>query len=387
MIPIPSFRSGTPGLRVLVAVDKFKGSLTAAEATDAICLGLQSALPNVRLHRLPLADGGEGTTETFIKAFGGHLVECETTDPLGRPIVARYGWTPSQHQAVIEMNAAAGLHLLKPEERDPLRTSTFGVGTLLIDAARRGARKILVGLGGSATNDAGAGLAAALGHRFLDARGTPLTPTPRNFPVIQRIERSTRIFTPEVLAISDVQIPLLGPTGCSITYAPQKGASPEVVEQLERNVAHFAEIVRRDLHCDFRGRPGSGAAGGLGFGLLSFCQASIQSGFETFASLIGLERLIRDVDLVITGEGSLDPQTLQGKGPGGLAQRAKALGKPVIAFAGSVKGETQLEACFDAAFSIVSGPVTATESIRDARLLLLRAAERVGKVISFSQKL
>ena len=374
-------------LRILVAADKFKGSLSAAEAVEAICLGLENALPEARLHKLPLADGGEGTTEQFIKAFGGQIVDCDTTDALGRPIRARYGWTPSLRQAVIEMSAAAGLGLLSEGERDPLRASTFGVGTMVIDAARRGARKILVGLGGSATNDAGAGFAAALGHRFLDGRGTPLTPVPRNFPEIQRIERATRIFTPEVIAISDVQIPLLGPGGSSRTYARQKGADDAAIEQLERNVAHFAELVRRDLHCDFRDTPGAGAAGGLGFGLLSFCQATIRSGFETFADLIGLERLLRDVDLVITGEGSLDPQTLDGKGPGGIAKRAKALGKPVIAFAGRIAGEPLLDPHFDAVFPLASGPLTPAESMRDARLLLVRAAERVGRIIAFSRNL
>jgi glycerate kinase len=374
-------------VRILVAPDKFKGSLSAIEAADAIALGLEHALPLARFHKIPLADGGEGTAEQFIKVFGGQMIECETTDALGRPIRATYGWTPSLRQAVIEMSAASGLWRLREDERDPLRATTFGVGTLMIDAARRGARKILVGLGGSATNDAGAGMAAALGHRFLDERGVPLTPTPRNFPQIRRIERSPRLFAPEVVAISDVRNPLLGPNGASRVYSPQKGAAPGTVEELERSLANFADLVRRDLNCDFRATPGSGAAGGLGFGLLSFCQATIRSGFDTFAEMIELDRLIRSVDLVVTGEGLLDPQTLEGKGPGGIAQRARQAGKPVIAFAGAVRGEPTLSETFDACFAIANGPMTPEQSMREARVLLVRAAERAGRVIAFSRNL
>ncbi|MDD5199103.1 MAG: glycerate kinase [Terrimicrobiaceae bacterium] len=373
-------------VRILVAPDKFKGSLTAHEAVEAICLGIERALPEAHLHRLPLADGGEGTAEVFVNIFGGGMVECETTDALGRPIRARYGWTPSLHQAVIEMSAASGLWRLREDERDPLRATTFGTGTLLIDAARRGAKKILVGLGGSATNDAGAGLAAALGHRFLDAGGTPLTPAPETFPEIVRIERSSRIFAPEILALSDVRNPLLGPEGASRIYGPQKGATPAMVETLDRNLTHLADLVQRDLHCDFRDAPGAGAAGGLGFGLLSFCQAALRPGFDTFADLTGLDQLIGEIDLVITGEGLLDPQTLEGKGPGGIARRARKAGKPVIAFAGAIRGEDRLDDVFDACFGLANGPMTAAESMRDARDLLVRAAERVARVLSLSQK-
>jgi len=371
--------------RILVAPDKFKGSLTAAEAVEAICLGLERALPQACFHKLPLADGGEGTAALFVRSFGGQMIDCETTDPLGRPITAKYGWTPGLRQAVIEMSAASGLWRLAENERDPLRATTIGTGTLLIDAARRDARKIIVGLGGSATNDAGAGVASALGVRFLDERSAPLTPVPRNFPRIVRIEKSPRTFAPEIVAVSDVRIPLLGPKGCSRAYGPQKGATPEMVETLERDLTRFADIVMRDLHCDFRATPGAGAAGGLGFGLLSFCQATIRSGFETFAEMMELDRLIRDVDLVVTGEGLLDPQTLDGKGPGGVAQRARKAGKPVIAFAGGIRGEHQLEEHFDACFALANRPMTLEESMRDARLLLVRAAERAGRVIALSR--
>jgi glycerate kinase len=383
---MPPFKSNS-SVRILVAPDKFKGSLSAIEAADAMALGLAHALPLARIHKLPLADGGEGTAEQFIKIFGGQMIECDTTDALGRAVRASYGWTPSLRQAVIEMSAASGLWRVGEHERDPMRATTFGVGTLMIDAARRGARKILVGLGGSATNDAGAGMASALGHRFLDERGVPLTPTPRNFPQIRRIERSTRLFGPEVVVISDVRNPLLGPNGASRTYGPQKGASPEVVETLERNLTHFADLVRRDLNCDFRSTPGSGAAGGLGFGLLAFCQATIRSGFDTFAEMIELDRLIRSVDFVVTGEGLLDPQSLEGKGPGGIARRARQAGKPVIAFAGAVRNEPLLSETFDACFALANGPMSLEHSVRDARVLLVRAAERAGRVIAFSRNL
>jgi glycerate 2-kinase len=383
MPPVKPFSS----VRILVAPDKFKGSLTAAQAVDAICVGLTRALPEVRLHKLPLADGGEGTAALFIQAFGGQMVECETTDALGRPIRATYAWTPSMRQAVIEMSAASGLERLAENERDPLRASTFGTGTLIIDAARRGARKIIIGLGGSATNDAGAGVAAALGHEFLDEQGRKIDPTPENFPRIAHLAKSPRLFTPEVVAMSDVRNPLLGPSGASRVYSPQKGASPEAVENLEKNLTHFADVVTDALHCNFRDTPGAGAAGGLGFGLLSFTQATIRSGFDTFADMMDLDRLIANVDIVITGEGRMDPQTLEGKGPGGIAARARKMGKPVIAFAGALRGENQLDDHFDACFALANGPISEEQSMREARSLLVRAAEKAGRLMAFSRYL
>jgi glycerate kinase len=374
-------------LRILVAPDKFKGSLTAMEAVDAICEGFDRALPDVRLHKLPLADGGEGTAELFVRSFGGQMVECETTDPLGRQITATYGWTPSMHQAVIEMSAASGLWRLREEEYDPLQATTFGTGTLMIDAARRGAKRIIVGLGGSATNDAGAGAALALGARFLDERGSPLTPSPRNFHEIARVERPSRVFVPEVVVISDVRIPLLGDHGASHGYGPQKGASPETVDLLERALRHLADVIQRDLFCDFRSTAGSGAGGGLGFGLQSFLGAKIRSGFDTFAELMELDRLIGEVDLVVTGEGLLDPQTLDGKGPGGIAHLAQRARKPVIAFAGAIRSDRRLEDFFDATFALANGPMAAADSIRDAKVLLVRAAERVARLIALSRNL
>jgi glycerate kinase len=382
-----AFGKPLSSVRILVAPDKFKGSLTSAEAVEAICAGLERALPEVRLHRLPLADGGEGTVELFIRIFGGQMVECDTTDALGRPIRARYGWMPSLRQAVIEMSAASGLWRIPGDERDPLRSNTAGTGTLIIDAARRGATKIIVALGGSATNDAGAGIASTFGHLFLDALGQPLDPIPANFSSIARIEKSSRFFQPEIVAIADVRNPLLGPTGASRTYAPQKGATPDIVEKLEGALAHFANVVVRDLRCDFRHTQGSGAAGGLGFGLMSFCQAAMRPGFETFADMIDLDRLIMNADLVITGEGTIDAQTFDGKGPGGIAERARRLGRPVIAFAGDVKSGPFVDASFDACFSLSDGPMTTAQSMRDARLLLVRAAERAGRMIALSRNL
>ncbi|MGH8045942.1 MAG: glycerate kinase [Chthoniobacterales bacterium] len=382
-----AFGKHPSNLRILVAPDKFKGSLSAPEAVEAICTGLESALPEARLHKLPLADGGEGTAEFFIRAFGGQMVECETTDALGRPVRAHYGWTPSLRQAVIEMSAASGLWRLQENERDPMRATTTGTGTLIIDAARRGATKIIVGLGGSATNDAGAGAAAAFGHQFLNASGHPLDPLPANFHAIARIEKSSRYFLPEIIAVADVRNPLLGPTGATRVYGPQKGASPDDVERLEGALTHFAGVVARDMHCDFRATPGAGAAGGLGFGLMSFCQAAIRPGFDTFAEMMDLDRLISSMDLVITGEGWLDAQTLDGKGPGSIAQRARRLGKPVIAFAGGMKAGPHLDDTFHACFALADNPMTIEQSMRDARLLLVRAAERVGRMIALSRQL
>lgn len=382
-----AFGKPLSSIRILVAPDKFKGSLTSSEAADAICEGLERALPEVRLQKLPLADGGEGTADLFIRIFGGQMVDCETVDALGRPVHARYGWMPSLRQAVIEMSAASGLWRILPDERDPLRATTLGTGRLIIDAARRGATRIIVALGGSATNDAGGGIAAALGHVFLAADGRAVEPLPIHFPSIARIEKSSRFFQPEVIALADVRNPLLGPTGATRVYAPQKGADPATVETLEASLTHFANVVTRDFRCDCRAIPGSGAAGGLGFGLLSFCQATMKPGFETCAEMIDLDRLIANADVVITGEGTIDAQTLEGKGPGGIAERAHRLGKPVIAFAGDVKSGPFVDGNFDAVFTLAQGLTSAEQSMRDARVLLVRAAERTGRMIALSRNI
>jgi len=347
--------------RILVAPDKFKGSLTAPAAAQAIGDGIRDALPDAEIVLRPIADGGDGTAETLHAALGGSWVHVPgVADPLGRPIEARYLWIGAD-LAVIAMSEASGLWRLHPGEYDPLRASTFGTGQLIADALHRGARRILIGLGGSATNDGGAGMARALGFQFLDSFGRPLD-LPAALADLGTIAPPSHASAAEITGLCDVSNPLLGPHGASQTFAPQKGATPARTESLDRHLRHLADVVARDLHCDFRDTPGAGAAGGLGFGLLSFCSASLKPGFETIAALLGLQREIATCDLVITGEGSLDDQTLHGKGPCGIAHLARAAGKPVLAFAGRIDGSPALTAAFDDLHAITPAgmPVDAT---------------------------
>ncbi len=373
-------------MRILVAPDKFKGSLSAHEAAVAIRAGILDEIPTAHIECVPLADGGEGTSAAFLDVFGGEWISCETHDAIGRPCTARYAWLPNE-VAVIEMAAASGLAPIDPSSRNPLRTSTFGTGEMLLDAARRGAQRIIIGLGGSATNDAGAGFAAALGFRFLAVDGATIDPVPSEMPRLVRIERPNNLALPEILALSDVRSPLLGERGASRTFGPQKGADPHQVEELERTLTSFAALVVSELGSDFRETPGGGAAGGLGFGLLSFCGATIEPGFDAFARFSDLESHVAASDVVFTGEGGLDATTAEGKGPGGLARIARQHGKLVIAFAGTIDDEDVLNRHFDLCFGLANRPMTAEYSSANAGPLLRAAAGRVARLLNLSMKL
>jgi glycerate kinase len=322
---------------------------------------------------MPIADGGEGTAEAICAALGGRWIAVTASDPLGRPIAARYAWLEND-VAVIDMSEASGLGRLSVAERDPLHASTHGTGQLIADAIRRGARKILVGLGGSGTNDGGSGMAAALGFEFLDRRGKPLKAIPANLADLAGIKAPDTPLSATIVGLCDVQNPLTGERGASRTYGPQKGADPQMVDVLDRHLAHLADIVARDLRCDFRATPGAGAAGGLGFGLLSFGSATLRPGFETLAEILQLEKTIAASDFIITGEGRIDAQTLEGKGPAGVAALARKHGKPVIAFAGSVADDPRIAAVFDRVFSIAPSDMPLDEALREAPRLLARCA-------------
>ena len=363
-------------MKVLVAPDKFKGSLTATQAAGAIRRGLEAGLPGVRCRELPIADGGEGTAEVLCEALGGQWVSTEAHDPLGRPLAAGYAALPDG-VAVIAMSAASGLWCVPPGQRDILRASTFGTGELMVHALAHGARKILLGLGGSATNDGGIGAAAALGYRFLDRAGLPLDPLPIFLPGLARIIPPTEDW-PEVVAMCDVSNPLLGPRGATAVYGPQKGGDARTLPQLEAALAHLAAVMRTDLGCDFRDVPGAGAAGGMGFGLMSFFGARLCSGFEAVAAAMHLEEAVAGSDLVVTGEGCLDSQTLDGKGPAGVAALARKLGKPVLAFAGSVRDAGALARVFDGVFAIQEDTMPLEVAIRDAESLLEQKAAQAA---------
>ena len=324
--------------RILVAPLEFKGSLTAGQAARAIEAGVRSGWPEVEVIVLPLADGGPGTADALVDALGGQWHSAWVHDALGRPLQAQWaGWSRG---GVVEMARASGLSLLAPAERDALVASTVGTGELIVDALEHGIRSLLVGVGGSATNDGGVGALRALGYRFLDASGRALPPggaALRNLARIVPDGLLPAVRETEMTVMTDVLNPLCGPTGASAVYGPQKGASPEDVELLDAALAHLAEIVKRDLGIDAAHLPGTGAAGGLSYGLLVGCGARISRGFEHLAKLLDLDSKLRGVDFVLTGEGRLDTQTLSGKGPLALARRARQSGATrVVAFAGKI---------------------------------------------------
>jgi len=367
-------------MRFVIAPDKFKGSLSAASAAQAIADGLREAMPDAACVLAPIADGGEGFAEAMSLALGGTWIECTAQDPLERDVPCRYAWVGSAKIAVIEMAEASGLWRMKPEERAPLRAHTFGTGQLIRDAAARGAKKILVGLGGSATTDGGAGMAAALGYELLTSDGEELAPHPGGLIALTRIRNVRAIDLPEIIAACDVQNPLLGERGAARVFAPQKGADAKTVQHLEASMHQLAEMVAESLGCDFRDAPGAGAAGGIGFGLMSFCGAKVRSGFDLVAETIGLEAKIASADAVITGEGRVDAQTLEGKGPAGVAALARKHGKPVIAFGGGI--DPAAENLFDATVPIIDSPLPLDEAMRRGAELLRRAACRAGRLIT-----
>ncbi len=341
-------------MRILIAPDKFKGSLSARDVAENIASGLHEVLPDAKIDILPLADGGEGTAEVISRALGGSWVECKAHDPLGRDIDARYAWIQNRRLVVMEMSETAGMRRLAENERDPMRANTFGVGEMIVDALTRGAREMIIGLGGSATNDGGFGMARALGYEFLCGPGDAKLDgfKPSSLRELERIRKPRGLRLPQIIAAVDVKNPLLGKNGATRVYGPQKGATEEPVETLEKALARLAEVVAKDLGVDFRDKPGAGAAGGLGFGLMSFCGAQIQPGFDVVAEAVDLEGKMKDVDVVITGEGSLDRQTLEGKTPAGVARLAHKLGKRVFAIVGRASENREVRGMFDAVYEL-----------------------------------
>ena len=334
-------------MRILIAPDKFKGSLGTRAVGEAIARGLQAALPEAQVEIVALADGGEGTAEAICEGRGGEWMDCAAHDALGRVLQSRYAWLAAPRLAVMEMSAAAGLAQLAPNERDPMRATTFGVGEMLQAAADQGAAQIIVGLGGSATNDGGFGMARALGFRFFGEEDRELMGPVAELLTLERIEKPDDLRLPSIVVACDVTNPLLGPHGATHTFGAQKGATPEQIDILESALARLAEVAAQIFACDDRDIPGAGAAGGLGFGLMTFCGAAVRSGFEVVAEAIELRAKIERADLVITGEGKLDRQTLAGKGPAGVARMARELQKPVYAIVGVATDDPEVRQLFE----------------------------------------
>ena len=374
--------------RILLCPNAFKGSLTASDATRAMAEGVARAGPYETIC-LPLADGGDGTLETLVEATGGSLHAGVVRDPLGRPVRAAWGRLGGQQSdtAVIEMAQASGLRLLRPEEFDPLHASTWGTGELMQQALEAGCRRLLVGIGGSATNDGGAGMAQALGFRLLDTEGRELPPGGSALARLDRIEiDGSRIPAGlEVIVACDVNNPLCGPEGAAFVYGPQKGATPAQVLELDAALSHYASVLRRTFSRSFAEEPGAGAAGGLGAGLMAFCGGRLQTGIEMALEVTGFDALLAGCDLVLTGEGRIDGQTARGKVIAGVARRARAAGVPVVALAGSVaEGAEELlrPEGLTAALSIVPGPLSVEEAMQEGYRLLGEAAERTMRLLA-----
>ncbi len=369
-------------MKIVLAPNAFKGSMTAMQAATAMGQGVRAAFPGAEVVAVPVADGGDGLASVLIDALGGEARVVTVRGPLGAPVQATLCLVPALGLAAVEMAAASGLALLAPEDRNPTRTTTYGTGELIRAALDLGARRIVVGIGGSATNDGGIGMAAALGVRFLDAAGNPVAPVGGALGQIRRIDMSgldPRLAQLCCEAICDVDNPLLGPRGAAQVYGPQKGATPAQVAGLDAGLAHLADLILADLGLEVRDLPGAGAAGGLGAGLRAFLGADLRRGVDLVLDLVGLDAALPGADLVITGEGRIDFQTAFGKAPAGVAGRAKARGIPCVAIAGGI-GERRSDLYpigIDAAFCLCPGPMSLDQAIQDGPALLAAATEQV----------
>jgi glycerate kinase len=372
-------------MKIVIAPDSFKDSLSAQGVADAIALGLAEVWPDAQLIKCPMADGGEGTVESILAACEGELRRTNVRGPLGAMVDAAWGWLPKNHTAIIEMAEASGLQLVPPGQRDACTSSTFGTGELIRAALDAGAQRVILAIGGSATNDGGAGAMQALGVKLLDAQGQPLAPGGLALTQLDRIDLSdmdSRLSEVRFDIAADVNNPLCGPHGASAIFGPQKGASPEQVQQLDSALGHFADLCADVLGHDVKDEPGSGAAGGLGFAAKAFLGAQFKAGVEVVAELVGLAEAVKGADLVMTGEGRFDAQTLRGKTPFGVARVAREQGVPVIVIAGTLgEGYQALyEHGIDAAFALASGPMTLEQACAEAPRLLQDRASDIARV-------
>jgi len=360
--------------RFLIAPDKFKGSLSAHEAAEAIAKGIRQTSPDADIDLCPIADGGEGFMESLATAMRAEWIQCPAVDALNRPIQSRYALatTNNKRTAIMEMAETAGLWRITNTERNPLRTTTKGTGMQIAHAIRKqNASRIILGIGGSATNDGGSGMASALGISFLNAHNQPLEPTPANLPDVHHIDHSNALPLPEIIAACDVDNHLLGPTGATYVFSPQKGATPSDLPTLEAALSHLVHISNGNKNA---ATPGAGAAGGLGFGLLHFANARLMSGFDLIADILNLESRIRNANHVITGEGSLDHQSLSGKGPVALARMAAKAGIPTTAFCGYAEQSVHDSKLFQSIHALADNGLPLDQLINNAAQFLTNAA-------------
>lgn len=377
---------------ITVAIDSFKGSLSSQEVAGAFEQGWKSVLPDCEVRKVSIADGGEGTVDALVETLNGESIEIEVSDPLGRPIKACYGVIDGGATAVMEMSAASGLPLLTAEERNPLLTSTYGTGEMIADALRRGARKFLVGIGGSATNDGGMGMLRALGFRFLDAEGVELDGSGVTLERVVKIDNSAAmsgLSEAEFVVACDVNNPLFGENGAAWVYAPQKGADRAMVERLDAGLRNYAHAIEQFNGAKVAEMAGAGAAGGLGAGFKALLGARLERGIDMVLGAMNFDTIIEGSDLVITGEGRLDRQTVMGKAPSGVLQRASAQGIPTIAIGGAVAWCEELAASdFTALVPITAGPITLAEAMQHdvAAANVSRTAIQIAKMTNIKHR-
>lgn len=372
-------------MKIVIAPDSFKESMTALEAAIAIEKGFSKIFPEAEYIKVPMADGGEGTVQSLVDATNGRLIEKSVTGPLGEPVKAVFGLLGDEKTAIIEMAEAAGLHLVRPNERNPLHSTTFGVGELILAAIDYGADHIIIGLGGSSTNDGGAGMAQALGANLLDKEGREIGFGGGALSALNRIDLTNLhpgLAKVKFTAACDVDNPLTGPNGASAIFGPQKGATEEMVAELDANLHHFAEIIKRDVNASVNGISGAGAAGGLGGGMIAFLSAELKSGIQIVIEESKLRDVLCHADLVITGEGKIDGQTVRGKTPIGVSKVAKESGIPVVAIAGTIGKDSGKVHDFgiDALFSIVPGAVTIEDAMENAKVYTEQLAEQIARL-------
>ncbi|AGB40995.1 glycerate kinase [Halobacteroides halobius DSM 5150] len=373
-------------MKVLIAPDAFKGSLTAIEVAKSLEKGLKKASTEFEIEKVPMADGGEGTVRSLVDATNGQIMTKEVVGPLGDKVEAYLGILGDQNTAVIEMAAASGLPLVPKEKRDPTKTTTYGTGELIKYALDKGCRNLIIGIGGSATNDCGVGMAQALGVKFLNAKGKEVGFGGEELENIEKIDlanRDPRIKETTIQVACDVDNPLYGKEGAAYVYGAQKGATPEMIEKLDQGLQKVAQVIKLDLGIEINDIPGAGAAGGLGAGLLAFLNANLKSGIDIVLDTIAFSKKVKDVDFVITGEGMIDSQTIYGKTPIGVAKVAKKYSIPVIGIAGSLDSNSDeiYQAGIDALFSIIDRPMKLETAMKRAPILLAKTGENIGRLV------
>lgn len=374
-------------MKIIIAPDSFKGSLSALKVCENIEKGIRKVFGTAEIVNIPMADGGEGTVQSLVDATGGKIINLKVKGPLLKEVDAFYGILGDGNTAVIEMASASGITLLTKEERNPMKTTTYGTGEIIKHALDMGCKNFIIGIGGSATNDGGAGMLNALGVKLLDENGNDIGFGGGNLDILQTIDLSkidSRIKLCNIVAACDVDNPLCGERGASYIFGPQKGADENMIITLDKNLSHYADVVEKYLGISIKDYPGAGAAGGLGGGLLAFLNAKLQPGINIVIEATALEEKLKDANLVITGEGMIDYQTQYGKTPYGVAKLAKKYNIPVIAIAGGIgrDAEELYLKGFDSIFSIVDKPMGLEEAIKNSELLLQKTAERIMKVLN-----